>query len=126
MAIGEYLKAAATQLRQAAAASKSEGDELRRQITLREQEVTRSINSLKQHIRGRRQELRTLNVRSANDALKAAEITAVTSLEQEIKNIQQALEKERQAILQEIQVRENQINELNNKAGDFERQAGAV
>lgn len=125
MAIGEYLKAAAAQLRRAAQAARTEGDDLRRKVSEAEREMTKTVDQLKQTIRQRHVDIKKLQTQN-NPAFTATETTLVVSLEQEIKKIQQGFERERQQILQEIQHRENQVNELNGKASDFEQQAATA
>ena len=123
MAVGEYLRAAAGQLRRAAIAAKSEADDIRRDIVLREQDVNKTIDSLRRNMQQRGQELFRIE---GNDSsgLKADITGAIAAMEQEIKTLQQSFERERQQMLRVAQQKETTMNNLNSQANSFENQAG--
>lgn len=121
MPIGDYLKQAAAQLRRAALARRDETQDLRRLITTREQETSRTVNELRNAI-SRLQ----VDVRSNPDPHIAGQMAnEVAALEQQIRDTQANLEREKQRINQEIRWKEDQYGNLNQQAVDFERQASA-
>ncbi len=117
MPIADYLKTAAAQLRQAADAAKREADEIRADIIRREQDLKRNISNLENVIQERRRELA---IRPPEDN-NPNNLSIITGMEQEVKNMQQNFEKEKQQLLNEIQNREQQLNSLNVKASELER-----
>lgn len=124
MAVTEYLRAAAAQLRRAAQASKSEADDLRRELTLREQELKKTIDGLRGSIQQRGQDLLRIEDNPASNALKAVETGAIAAMEKQIHNLQHTFETERQQMLQLVQQKEIQMNDLNGQASNFENQQG--
>jgi predicted RNase H-like nuclease (RuvC/YqgF family) len=121
MPIGDYLKTAAAQLRRAALVRRDETQDLRREITTREQEVSRQINDLRKVM----DQLQRNMGATQNSAISAAMVSEKNALEQQIRDLQSNLEREKQRINQEIQWKESQVGTLNNQATDFERQASA-
>lgn len=122
MAIGDYLKVAAAQLRRAALARRDETQDLRRQLTLREQEVSKSANTIKTQ-----KDNLQRNIMTQTDSNIRAQMSAeAAALDQQIRDLNSNLEREKQRINQEIQWKEQQVGSFNNQATDFERQAGAM
>jgi hypothetical protein len=122
MPIGDYLKVAAAQLRRAAVARRDETQDLRRSITQREQDVSKTIQDLKTTMDHLRREMS-----SARDSdIKGQMAVERQAIEQQIRDVQSNLEREKQRINQEIHWKEQQVGSFNNQATDFERQASAM
>lgn len=119
MPIGEYLKIAAAQLRRAANVSRDEAQELRRSLTIKEQETSRTVTSL-QNQRSRLQS----HISSEGDSNAALALGAqLVGYEKEIKEAQAELEKFRQSVNEEIRAKESQFGNLNQEATNFEQRA---
>lgn len=120
MAMREYLKSAAAQLRRAAQARKDEMDGLRRDMQNLESSIGSQINDLR-----RQEQLRSsqsLGVDTPDERNRQmAEITRLKNEESEMRNDVKNRKDETSQIMKQM---ESDVNRLNQQAADLEKQAG--
>jgi hypothetical protein len=121
MAIGEYLKQAAGQLRRAALVRKTESDDLRRSIAAQEQEMSKQMNHIKEQIAAIEAESR----RADNEVKRALKHDEVKRLQQHLKDMHAEFERQKQSLVQTTKMMDQQYADLNNQASQFERQASS-
>lgn len=119
MSVGDYLKQAAAQLRRAAQAQQSESTDVRRSISNREQEVSKTVNDLQKQIALKR----ALSGSAPDDTTRALIQTEINRQQQEIRTVQNDFEQEKQRMNDVVKAMEQQQVDLNSQANNFERQA---
>lgn len=115
----EYLKVAAANLRRAAAAQKTEADEVRNQAVRLHQEAQAKMGDRDKQIKILQLELAGLE----DDAQRTIVINRIRTLQSEIEVMDREAETQRQKWEQEARAKEGMVSNLNSMAADIEHQA---
>jgi hypothetical protein len=119
MAVGEYLKVAAAQLRRAAQARKAEADDLRKEINHKDQEKRDNLRNLQGEER-----VRQVAVASQDDSgMRNLHMRELMELKGQESITEREYEKLKQDMAQQVSIAEGDANDLLQRASDLERRA---
>jgi hypothetical protein len=122
MAVGEYLKVAAAQLRRAAQARKSEADEMRKEIDYKEHEKRSNLQDMQKEERDHQAQA---SVQEDPNA-QAYHLQKVMRLKSQESETEKEYNRTKDNIAQQISMAENDVNDLLQRAGELERMSAQM
>jgi hypothetical protein len=120
MAIGDYLKIAAAQLRRAAVECKQLSIEVRREMDQRSRDVVKEMDAIEDAIRVKQAQV---NNSRMTPIMRAERLREVNELKKQLQDIKRDFELEKKRMQGEVVLKEQDMNDLENQARTFETRA---
>lgn len=125
MAVGEYLKVVANNLRRASQEAGALANSMRGQMSNTEREINDNINTLKKEILALEAAL-VADMKSDTTVVKDNLIRSIRNLQKQISDKQQEIKEEKTRLEQQARFLEQEIVKLNSEASEYERRAAVL